>query len=332
MLIEQINLQFIQQAAKTIANIACRTPLIKSIGLSQLCNKNIYLKMETMQHTGAFKLRGAANRMLNLSERQKKAGVITTSSGNHGRAVAYVANVLGIKATIYMSKLVPANKVAGIQQLGAEVVIYGDDQDIATQRAIEIAKQQNMTFISAFDDPYVIAGQGSIALEILEERPEIDTIITQLSGGGLASGIAVAAKALKPEIKIIGVSLVAGAAMYESIKAGKIVDVTELPSVADALPGAIPRDNKYTFDICRRLLDEIVQVSDPQIIAAMQYSFAREKLVLEGGGAATIAAVLQQLEMIDTDTAPVEFGKNVALICSGDNVDTDQFLEYLQQG
>ena len=333
MLIEQVNLQFIQQAAKTIANIACRTPLRKSIGLSQLCNKNIYLKMETMQHTGAFKLRGAANRMLNLSECQKMAGVITTSSGNHGRAVAYVANVLGIKATIYMSKLVPANKVAGIQQLGAEVVIYGDDQDIATQRAIEIAKQQNMTFISAFDDPYVIAGQGSIALEILEERPEIDTIITQLSGGGLASGIAVAAKALKPEIKIIGVSLVAGAAMYESIKAGKIVEVTELPSVADALPGAIPRDNKYTFDICRRLLDEIVQVSDPQIIAAMQYSFTREKLVLEGGGAATIAAVLQQLAMIesDTDTAPMEFGQNVALICSGDNVDTDQFLGYLQQ-
>ncbi|EPJ49339.1 MAG: hypothetical protein OFPI_25120 [Osedax symbiont Rs2] len=318
MLVENINLDFIRQAASAIEEIACRTPLKKSINLSQRLQKNVYLKMETMQDTGAFKLRGAANVIMHLSEKEKASGVVTASTGNHGRAVAYVANALGIKAIVCMSSLVPVNKIAAIEQLGAQVVIYGDNQDLATEKALQIAQQQQMRFISPFDDPYVIAGQGTIALEILQQRPEIDTIITQLSGGGLASGIAIAAKALRPDIKIIGVSVDHGAAMYESIKAGKIVNVLEQASIADALPGPIPADNRYTFDICRRLIDDIVLVSEQQIKDAMCYSLKQEKLVLEGAGAATIAMLLQR--------SPVKIGDNIAVICSGDNVDMKQLL------
>ena len=273
-----IDLPMIKRAADSIKGTACVTPLKKSIKLSKLLNKNIYLKLETMQHTGSFKLRGAANIILNLNEHRNEASVVTASSGNHGRAVAYVANELKIPAVICMTELVPKYKIDGIKELGAEIVIFGDNQDLATEKALEIAKQRKMSFISAFDDPYVIAGQGTIGLEILVERPEIDTIVVQLSGGGLASGIAIAAKAIKPSVKIIGVTLQYGAAMYESIKAG-------------------------------------------EIIIAMEHALKQEKLVLEGGGAACIAMLLHYKN--------IHFGANVAVICSGDNIDVDKLLDLL---
>jgi threonine dehydratase len=326
--VEEINLALIEKAAVNINTIICKTPLKKSLNLSHTLNKNIFLKIETMQHTGAFKLRGAANAVLNLSEQQRKAGVVTASSGNHGRAVAYVAKELGIRAVICLSTLVPNNKIAAIKQLGAEVVIFGDNQDLATEKAQQLAQQEHLNFISAFDHPDVIAGQGTIALEILQQQPKIDTIITQLSGGGLASGIAVAAKALNPNIKIIGVTISQGAAMLESIKAGRLVNVVETPSVADALTGPIPPDNQYTFNICSALVDEIVQVSEQEIIDAMVYSLTTEKLVLEGGGAATIAMLLAQ-KGNSRDFAEL-LGENVAVICSGDNVPIATLLGYMK--
>ena len=325
---EEINLALIEKAAVNIDTIICNTPLKKSLNLSQKLNKNIYLKIETMQHTGAFKLRGAANAILNLSEQQQKAGVVTASSGNHGRAVAYVAKELGIRAVICLSTLVPSNKIAAIKQLGAEVVIFGDNQDLATEKAQQLSRHEHLNFISAFDDPDVIAGQGTIALEIFQQLPKVDTIITQLSGGGLASGIAVAAKALNPNIKIIGVTISQGAAMLESIKAGRLVNVVETPSVADALTGPIPADNQYTFNLCSALVDEIVQVSEQEIIDAMVYSLTTEKMVLEGGGAATIAMLLAQ----KGNNRPFAelLGENVAVICSGDNVPIETLLRYMK--
>ena len=179
-----IDLAMIKRASESIKGTAVVTPLKKSIKLSKLLNKNIYLKIESMQHTGAFKLRGAANVILNLAEDKKGVGVITASTGNHGRAVAYVANEFNIRAIVCMTDLVPENKVEAITELGAELIIYGDNQDLATEKALEIAKNKGITFISAFDDPFVIAGQESIGLEILKERPEVDTIIVQLGGGG----------------------------------------------------------------------------------------------------------------------------------------------------
>lgn len=318
-----IDLSDIQKAASNIAQIACVTPLKKSIKLSAEHQKNIYMKMETMQHTGAFKLRGAANVLKNLSEQQRAKGVVTASSGNHGRAVAYVANELGVKVTVCVTTLVPENKIAAMRQLGAQVIVHGDNQDVTTLKAQQIAAEQQSVFISAFDDPDVIAGQGTIALEILEQRPEIDTIVTQLSGGGLAAGIAIAAKAIKPSIKIVGVTIDKGAAMLESMRAGHIVEVEESPSIADALTGPIPPDNQYTFDICHRLIDEVVQISERQIKEAMIYAFEHEKLVLEGGGAVTIAM------MLDHSHKKI-VGDNIALVCSGDNVAVEKLVSFYQ--
>lgn len=320
---DDITLEDIRRAHCRIKSMACHTPLKHSINLSEELGRNIYLKMETMQHTGAFKLRGAANFILSLTKAERSRGIVTASSGNHGRAVAYISNRLGIKAAICMTTLAPQVKIDAIRRLGAEVVIYGENQNLATKKAHEIAQQQGLRFISAFDDSHVIAGQGTVGLEILQDRPEIDTIITQISGGGLASGIIIAVKSLKPEIKIIGVTSEHGAAMYESIKAGKIVHVDEAPSIADSLPGPIPADNKYTFKLCRRYLDDILKVSDEQVKSAMAYALCREKIVLEGGGAATIALLL--------DKKVRQLGKHVAVICSGDNVDMKKLLDITRE-
>jgi threonine dehydratase len=276
-----------------------------------------------MQATGAFKLRGAANAILNLSEAHRKQGIITMSSGNHGKAVAFVANLLGIKAKICVPNLVPLTKIDAIKQLGVEVIVHGDSQDETAAYVVETSKQEGLKNISAFDDPDVIAGQGTIAIEILEERPEIDTLLVQVSGGGLMSGIAIAAKSIKPDIKLIGVTMDRGAAMYESIKQGKIVAVKEIPSLADALQGGIPLDNQYTFNICRKYVDEIMLVTESQIARAMSFILRHERIVLEGGGAAPCALLL--------DKRASQLGKNIAIICSGDNVDMNLLLSIAQE-
>lgn len=314
-----ITLSDILSAQKRIAHIITRTPLRPSLYLSEKTGKNVYLKLENMQPSGSFKLRGATNAILSLSEETRARGVITMSAGNHGKAVAYLASKTGIEATICVSKLVPAHKVKAIEKLGAEVIIAGKDQDEATEIALKIAREKGKTFISAFDDRDVIAGQGTIALEILEENPHIDTILVQLSGGGLMGGVSLAAKAINPNIKMIGVTITKGAAMYESIKAGKIVAIEEVPSLADALQGGLPFDNKYTFDICCHNVDDIISIPEKQIEKALAFSFRIERLVLEGSGAITLAPLLFD-EMN-------RFGKNIALILSGDNVDVNQLLK-----
>lgn len=310
-------------ARDRIAGIARRTPLKPSASLSRRLGKPVWLKMETMQDTGSFKIRGAANKILSLSEEARARGVVTASSGNHGKAVAYLAHRLGLRAVICMSDLVPDGKVEAIRALGAEVVIHGTDQDQASARAHDLAEADGLTFISAFDDAYVIAGQGTVGLEILEERREIDTLVVQVSGGGLMSGIALAARALRPDIRLIGVSTMTGAAMVESLRAGRIVPVEERPSLADALPGPIPPDNRHTVAICRDLVDEIHQVSEQRIAQAMVHALTDEKLVLEGGGAAGIALLL--------DRCADAFGDAVAVICSGDNVAIDKLIDLYRQ-
>lgn len=310
-------------AHKAIKGTAFHTPLKPSIALSNLLNKNVWLKLENMQPTGAFKIRGATNKVQSLSDEQKKAGVITASSGNHGRALAYLAQKMGISAWVCMTEIVPKQKVETIQQLGANVVIHGTDQDEASEYALELAEERGLTFIPAFDDPHIISGQGTAGLEILLENPDVDTLIVQVSGGGLMSGIALAARSIKPNVKIIGVTSDKGAAIYESIKAGKIVSVDEPVSIADALPGPIPKDNQYTFQMCRDLVDEIIKVSDEEVANAMVYAFRHEKLILEGAGAASIALLLK--------IAPEKLGDNIALICSGDNVDPNKILQLIEE-
>lgn len=302
-------------ARKAIAGTARRTPLITS-ALSEQVGQDICLKLETLQPTGAFKLRGATNAIAALSDEQKANGVVCCSTGNHGRAVAFAAKQLGVQATVCLSKLVPMVKVKGIEALGAEVVRIGDSQDDAGAEAERLVKEKGMTNIHPFDDRNVIAGQGTIALELLEERPDLDTLIVPLSGGGLISGIALAAKAIKPDIRIVGVSMDRGAAMAASLVAGKPIEVEEVASLADSLGGGIGLHNRYTFPICRELVDEVRLLTEQEIYTGMQALYRMDQLVAEGASAVGHAAIL---------SGKVQITGPTALIITGRNVDMQQF-------
>lgn len=320
-----ITIDDIRAARARIRGLAAETPLKPAYTLSERVGKRVHLKLETAQPTGAFKLRGAANAVLSLPEEARQRGIITMSSGNHGQALAYVARALGIPVIICLSEQVPAVKVDGIRRRGAEVQITGHDQDSATDHALGLAAQKGMTYISPFDDAAVIAGQGTIALEILEQAPAVDTVIVPVSGGGLMGGIAIAARELRPDIRLLGVSQALGPAMYDSIRAGRIVAVDEEPSLADALQGGIPFDNRFTYALCRDLVDDIVLLSEPQIARAMVYAFAHERLVLEGGGAVGIGALMEP------DRLP-SLGDEIAVVVTGDNVDPDRLARLVVEG
>ena len=316
-------LEDVRLAAERIHGLACRTPLRPSLSLSAHLGRAVSLKLETMQATGAFKLRGAANMILSLSTEEQRRGVITQSSGNHGRAVAYVARELGIPATVCLSEAVPEAKVEAIRMLGAEVVVEGADQEASMEVADRLIAERALVFIPPFDHPAVIAGQGTIALELLEQDPEIDTLLIPLSGGGLAAGVALAAKALKPEMQLLGVSQAIGAAIHESLLAGHQVDVEEPESWADALVGSLNRKNRYTLRLCQQHLDGTLLVPEEQLEAGILWAFHKEHLILEGGGAIALAALLQKPGQ-DSDR---DWGQRVAVLCTGDNVDSNRIAK-----
>lgn len=309
------DLRDIFAARKTIAGVASRTPLIPSPFLSSLIKQEMLFKLELAQPIGAFKLRGAANAVFNLSGNTK--GVTCCSTGNHGRGVAYAAKARGIRAVICMSKLVPQTKIDGIKALGAEVKIVGDSQDEALVESNRLVEEEGLTEISPFDDPYVIAGQGTIGLEMIEQNPDLSMVLVPLSGGGLAGGIALAVKKINPRIQVVGISMERGAAMYQSLKAGKPIEVEEFPSLADSLGGGIGLDNRITFDLCREYIDDIVLVSEQEIYRAMQAVYYEDRIVCEGGSAVGVAALLE--DKIPTPKGPV------ATILSGRNLDMNVF-------
>jgi len=311
------DLAAIRQARRAIAATVQRAPLLPAASLSARFGQEILLKLESLQPTGAFKLRGATNAISRLSAEQRKHGVGCCSTGNHGRALAYAAKRAGIRAVVCLSALVSENKVEAIRALGADVRRIGRSQDEAQREIDRLVRDEGLADIPPFDHPDVIAGQGTIALELLEERPDLTTIVVPLSGGGLISGIAIAAKALKPEILIIGVSMEHGAAMHESLAAGKPIEVTEVPSLADSLGGGIGLGNRYTFAACRALVDATILLSEVEIYRGMQALFREQRLVTEGAAATGVGALLAGKLRIDGPTA---------LIVSGHNVDPDQFL------
>lgn len=276
-----------------------------------------------MQDTGAFKLRGAANAILRARETRAVTHLVAASSGNHGRAVAYVAQRLGIPSTICMTTLVPGDKVASIREFGAETVLEGDNQNIAVERALALAGAPGAFYVPPFDHPDVIAGQGTVALEMLQTCPDLDALIVPVSGGGLMSGMAVAARHLCPSIRIIGATSERDSAIYESIKAGRVVDVLERPSIADALPGPIPLDNRYTFAICRDLVDEIVPIPEASIARAMKYMLIEEKMVVEGAGVAGLAYALDHVAQLEHQT--------VGIVLSGSNISFARLWEVIAQ-
>ncbi len=313
-----LDLADVLAAQNTIKGQADHTPLVPSPFLSDKFGTDILLKLENMQPIGAFKLRGAINAVMNLPEGTK--GVTCCSTGNHGRGVAFAAKLRGLRAVICMSELVPKAKVEGIQQLGGEVWVKGQSQDEAMAESRRLCAEEGLVEISPFDDPYVIAGQGTIGLEILSARPDLETLLVPLSGGGLAAGIALAAKAIKPDIQLIGISMDRGAAMAASIEAGHPVDVVEVPSLADSLGGGIGMDNKFSFALCRDLLDQTILVTEEEIYRAMQCLYYEDRIVAEGACVVGIAAMLAG-----------KFKPNgpLATIITGRNLDMDLFTQII---
>ena len=302
----------IYQAKKRIFPFVTRTPLVRAHALSDLCEAEIWCKLETMQPTGAFKLRGATNAILRLNEDERKRGVVAVSTGNHGRGVAYAAREQNVRAVICLSSLVPENKVEAIKSLGADVRIVGNSQDEAEIEAHRLSEEEGLIPISPFDHQDVIAGQGTIGLELLEDFPEVNCVIVPLSGGGLIGGIALALKAASPKIHIVGVTMENGPAMVLSLKAGKPVEVEEEESLADSLGGGIGQENRYTLSLVQELVDKTLLVSEDEIGQAIRYIFETQRIILEGGAAVGTAALLAK--KIDVR------GQNVAMIYSGNNI------------
>ena len=308
------------EARERIRGLVRQTPLERSASLSRLAGVPVWLKLESQQATGSFKLRGASHAVAQLSEAQKRLGVVTASTGNHGRALAYAAAQQGVTAIVCLSQLVPPNKVQAIRELGAEVVIVGHSQDDAQVEAERIARERGAAFIPPFDHPQVIAGQGTLGLEILEQCPEVAEVLVPLSGGGLFAGVALGLKRQRPEIRVHGISMRRGAAMYASLEAGHPVEVQECPSLADSLGGGIGLNNRYTFALVRELADQIHLLDEPAIAAGIRHAYHEERLVIEGAAAVGIAALL---ERSITPRGPV------AIVISGRNLDTGQHLRVL---
>jgi threonine dehydratase len=318
-----ITLRDIQDAHARLGRAIYHSPCPLSLTLSRLCGCHTYFKLENLQMTGSFKERGALNRLLQLSEEEKSAGVIAASAGNHAQGVAYHSTRLGIRSTIVMPKPTPLIKVSNTRDLGGEVVLHGANYDEALVHARQLAAEGGMTFIHAFDDEAVIAGQGTIGLELLDEETEFDVVVVPLGGGGLISGVAVALKESRPGIRVIGVEPELAPSMVAALDAGEPVDVETAPTIADGL--AVKRSGKITTQIVRRYVDQVVTVSEDEIASAILKLLEIEKTVVEGGGAAGLAAVL-------FNKVPGIENKNVAMIISGGNIDPNLLSKIIERG
>ena len=303
----------VSAARAAIARIAVETPVITAPELDERVGAHVWLKAENLQATGSFKVRGAANKILSLSDSQREQGVVACSSGNHGRAVAFVADMLDIHAAICVPEWVDPIKLRAMRKHRAETILHGATYDEAEAKSYEIQKQRGLTYVHPFDDPFIIAGQGTIGLELLEQIPMLDTVVVPLSGGGLISGIALALKRHEPEMRVVGVSAVNARVMHESLEEGRPIAFPEDETIASALSGGIGLKNRHTFELVRDLVDEYLLVSEEEIRDAMAFALMEYKLVVEGGGAVGIAALLSG-----------KFtgrGENVAVVVSGGNIE-----------
>ncbi|MFA7565965.1 MAG: hydroxyectoine utilization dehydratase EutB [Alkalispirochaeta sp.] len=319
-----IHLDDIYEAAQRIAGLVRRTPFVESPALSvEAGAAKVFLKLESLQNTGAFKVRGASNRILSLSDDERARGVITFSTGNHGKAVAFVAGKTGVPAVVCVSEHVPSYRVELIRSLGAEVVVKGNSQDEAEQEYFRIMDERNLVPVVPFDDPAVVTGQGTVALEMLQDVPQLDTLLVPLSGGGLLAGIALTAKLIKPEIRVVGVSISQSPAMLESLKAGRPVAVEEKNTLADSLLGGIGVENRYTLPLVRDYVDEHVLIDEPEIEYGMYYALKHHSLVIEGSAAVGIAAI--QSGKVDVQ------GESVGIVVSGSSVNLPQYLSIMSR-
>jgi threonine dehydratase len=266
-----------------------RTPIIRSQALSDIVGTQAFLKAELLQRTGSYKIRGPLNVLHHMTEEQRRKGVICSSAGNHAQGVAYAARAYGVPAVVVMGRHAPSVKIEATRAYGAEVILHGEIWDDAYQKSREIAVERGLTYIHPFDDPRLMAGQGTVGLEIMQDLPEVDYIIAPIGGGGLISGVAMAAKSINPRVKIIGVEAVGAPGMKRSVEAGHRVRLNEVTSRIDGL--VVREVGENTFDVVRQLVDDIVLVSDEEIRDNIIWLMQRCKLVAEGAAAATVAAL-----------------------------------------
>jgi threonine dehydratase len=298
------------------------TPLLPSRTLSAMSGARVWLKAENLQRSGAYKIRGATYKLSRLSDEERERGVIAASAGNHAQGVAIAAAALGIPCTIVMPVSAPLAKVTATQSYGATVVLAGDTYNEAYARARELQREMGATYIHAYDDPDIIAGQGTLGLEILADMPDVEAILVAIGGGGLISGVATAVKALKPDVRIIGIEAAGAACMRAALNAGKIVTLPELNTIADGI--ATKTTGTYTFEIVRRLVDDVITVDDEEIIAAVLLLLERCKLLVEGAGAVGVAALLSgRLDLA---------GKRTVAVLSGGNIDMNLIGKFIQHG
>ncbi len=294
------------------------TPIVYAPNLGE----DVYLKVEVLQDTGSFKLRGAYNKISTLTEEEKEKGVIACSAGNHAQGVAKSATEKGIESIICMPYHAPLSKVAATKNYGSQVVLVKESFDDAAAYADKLAKEEGYTFIAPFNDEKVIAGQGTIGLEILDKIPDVDIIVVPIGGGGLISGIALAAKSIKPDIKVIGVQTKISPGMYESIKEGKIVTVKGGSTIADGIAVKTPGD--ITYEMTKELVDDIVLVTEGEISSAILTLLEKNKIITEGAAASTVAAVMYK-----------KFnhkGKKVCCVLSGGNIDVTRVSKVIEKG
>ena len=313
-----VTLQMIQEAQESLKGIARKTPLENANRLGE----NIYIKSENLQLTGAFKIRGAYNKIRSLTPEEASHGVIACSAGNHAQGIALSATKLGIKSVICMPEGAPISKVEATRNYGAEVVLVPGVYDDAAREAERLSKEHGYTFAHPFNDPYVIAGQGTIGLEILEQLPEVEQVVVPIGGGGLISGVAFAIKQLKPSCKVIGVQAAGAASMVDSIHANKILTLPSVHTIADGIQVKTPGD--LTFDLVRQYVDDVVTVKEGEIASAILTILEKQKLVAEGAGAVGIAAAMYGKVDIK--------GKKVCALLSGGNVDVTMLERIITRG
>lgn len=313
-----LTLEMIQEAREALRGVARRTPLDPA----PMLGKNVYIKAENLQLTGAFKLRGAYNKIRSLTPEEAAQGVIACSAGNHAQGIAISAAKLGIRSVICMPAGAPMSKVEATKGYGAEVVLVPGVYDDAAREAERLTQEHGYTFAHPFDDPYVIAGQGTIGLEILEQLPEVEQVVVPIGGGGLISGIGMAVKTLKPSCRVVGVQAAGAASMYTSQRQGRCVELSSVATIADGI--AVKKPGALTFELCGRYVDEIVTVNEDEIASAMLRLIEGQKTVAEGAGATPVAAVM--FGRVDTTHM-----KTVCVV-SGGNVDVTTLSRVITKG
>ena len=318
-----ISLERVYEAQRNIENVVVKTPFALAPVLSQMANAHMYLKKENLQITGAFKLRGAFNKISSLSQEAKTRGVVAASAGNHAQGVAYSAKYYGMSATIVMPEFTPLTKVNGVMALGAKVVLFGANYDEAYAQAKALEAQEKLTFIHPFADEEVMAGQATIALEILEEIDHLDMIVIPVGGGGLISGMASVCKQLNPSIKVIGVASSGAPGLRDSFKAGKNMGPKNVRTIADGI--AVRDTSDVTLTHILECVDDIVTVDDKEVASAILFLLEKQKLLVEGAGAVGVAAAMH-------GKLPVTPEMHVAILLSGGNIDVTMLSVIIEKG